>query len=54
MNISQTTPSGQQASSSAKTMQGFVPGAWVAPVITAVAHLGVNDAINGRPRQCTS
>lgn len=51
MSDSETTPLGQQASSPAKVMQGFILGAWVAQTITAVADLGVADALADRPLQ---
>lgn len=51
MSISETTPLDQQASSPAKVMQGLLLGAWVAQTITAVADLGVADALTDGPLQ---
>ncbi|WP_156745341.1 methyltransferase [Mycobacterium sp. 1165178.9] len=51
MSISETTPLDQQAASAAKAMQGLILGAWVAQTITAVADLGVADALADRPLQ---
>ncbi|WP_099051001.1 methyltransferase [Mycobacterium asiaticum] len=46
-----TTPLDQQAYSAAEAMQGLILGAWVAQVITAVADLGVADALADGPLQ---
>ena len=48
---SETTPLDQPASSPAKAMKGLILGAWVAQTITAVADLGVADALADRPLQ---
>lgn len=49
MSISETTPLDQQSSSPAKAMQGLLLGAWVSQTITAVADLGVADALTDGP-----
>lgn len=47
----ETTPLDQEASFPAQAMQELILGAWVAQTITAVADLGVADALADRPLQ---
>lgn len=47
----ETVPLDPPASSPAKAMQGLILGAWVAQTITAVADLGVADALADGPLQ---